>query len=203
MHQAIENFLERPTSHKAAAWVGCLLLLVGGFWYLFYSASSEKYEELSQKVDELETSVTTEKRLASRLKQAKDKLEELNGKLASAIEELPNQSEVDDLLERSSNLGREAGLEMNLFQRREEVYREFYAEVPVSVSVTGTYHQVATFFDEVGRLPRIINISNINIVDPKVGDESVTVKVECTLTAFRYLSEQERAQRAPEKKGRK
>ena len=71
--------------------------------------------------------------------------------------------------------------------------KDFYAEVPVSIAVDGTYHQVATFFDEVGHLSRIVNINQITMKEPVVGDAQVQVKVGCTATTFRYLDEAERA----------
>lgn len=193
MHEAIENILERPTSHKIGIWVGTVLLVVGLFWQFSLSSLLEEKEKLDEVVAKLDSQITTERRLASKLGKAEAKLKELESSLQIALQQLPDKSEIDNLLEKISNLARESGLDLNLFQRKEENFKEFYAEVPVAVSVTGSYHQVATFFDEVSRLSRIVNINQIEITDPKVAEELVEVKVSCVLTAFRYLSEKERA----------
>jgi type IV pilus assembly protein PilO len=205
MHEAIENILERPTSHKIGIWVGTVLLVAGLFWQFSLSGLLDEKEKLDEAVAKLDSQITTERRLASKLGKAEAKLKELESSLQIALQQLPDKSEIDNLLEKISNLARESGLDLNLFQRKEENFKEFYAEVPVAVSVTGSYHQVATFFDEVSRLSRIVNINQIEITDPKVAEELVEVKVSCVLTAFRYLSEKERADQVqtPDKKKRK
>jgi|LakMenEpi03Aug12_release.lakeMendotaPanAssembly.Ray.scaffolds.fasta_scaffold469184_1 type IV pilus assembly protein PilO len=196
MHQAIENILERPTSHKIGIWIATILLILAGFWQFSLSSLIEEREKLDEEVARLDSEILTEKRLAGKLGKAEEKLKDLEARLKGALEQLPDKSEIDNLLEKISNLARESGLDLNLFQRKEENFKDFYAEVPVSVSVTGSYHQVATFFDEVSRLPRIVNINQIEIIDPKPNESSVIVKVSCVLTAFRYLSDKERADQA-------
>lgn len=196
MHPMIEGVLARPTSHKVAIWFISLLIVGGLAWTLYLSKTYKKQETLTENVERLETDVSTEKRLAAKLNQAREKFKSLEVKLQDALQELPDKSEVDDLLERVSNLARESGLELNLFQRRDDNFKEFYAEVPVQVSISGAYHQVATFFDEVGRLPRIVNISNISLIEPKLKEDILNLKVDCNLTAYRYLTETERAQSA-------
>ena len=173
------------------------------FWQLFYSDQVKEHTKLTEGIEALDSEIATEQRLAQRLGKAKERLKDLESKLKIALSELPDKSEIDRILEKISNLAREAGLELNLFKRREENFKEFFAEVPVNVAVTGQYHQVATFFDEVGRLPRIVNINQIALSDPKITPESLTVKVECVLTAFRYLSDQERAEKAPVEKNKR
>jgi len=123
--------------------------------------------------------------------------------LKSALQELPDNREIPDLLSSISSLARDAGLAVPLFKTEPESFREFYAEVPVSISVEGTYHQIATFFDEVGHLPRIVNINQIIIREPRVGDSQVSVKSECVATTFRYLEETERIQSADAEKGKR
>jgi type IV pilus assembly protein PilO len=196
MHQAIEDILERPTSHKIGIWAVAILLIVGCFWQFSLSSLMEERDKLDEEVARLDSEILTEKRLAGKLGKAEEKLKDLEARLKGALEQLPDKSEIDNLLEKISNLARESGLELNLFQRKEENFKDFYAEVPVAVSVTGSYHQVATFFDEVSRLPRIVNINQIEIIDPKLNESSVIVKVSCVLTAFRYLSDKERADQA-------
>ena len=198
MHPVVDGILERPLSHKLGLWIGSILLVAGGFWQFSLSSLMTTEAELNESVIKLDSEIATEKRLAAKLNKAEERLKDLEGRLQSALEQLPDKSEIDNLLEKISNVARESGLELNLFQRKEENFKDFYAEVPVLVSVTGTYHQVATFFDEVSRLPRIVNINQISAFDPKVEEDAVILKVDCVLTAFRYLSDRERSERQPE-----
>ncbi len=206
MHPFIENFLERPTSHKAGFWAGSILLISFVFWQYFYGAALKEQDELSNKVQSLTTEIATEKRLARDLGKFRDQVKELDIKLNQALQELPDTREIPDFLRSISDLAREVGLEVPLFRPLPEVRKDFYAEVPVSITVEGTFHQVATFFDEVGRLPRIVNISGITVREPKIGEDRVVIRADCSATTFRYLDESERVQAAatdPKKRKRK
>ena len=117
MHPAVENFLQRPLSHKVGFWIGSLVLVVGGFWQFSFSSNFKQIEAISEEVLKLDSSIVTERRLAANLDKARDKLKDLESKLSDAVAQLPDKSEIDDLLERISNLARESGLELNLFKR--------------------------------------------------------------------------------------
>ena len=76
--------------------------------------------------------------------------------------------------------------------------REFYADVPVEIDVTGSFHQVATFFDEVGRLERIVNLDQITLTDPQLQESRAVIKSTMLATSFRFLEEGERPQSGTE-----
>ncbi|HMO01580.1 MAG TPA: type 4a pilus biogenesis protein PilO [Oligoflexia bacterium] len=193
MHPLVKKFLERPNSHKAAFIVGNVVLLFALVWFLFYSSRLTTSSDLDQKISDLESKIGQEKRLAANLPKVKKAVQALDVKLKQALQELPDRREIPDLIESISGLARDAGLEVVSFKPETEVYRDFYSEVPVSMVVDGTFHQVATFFDEVGHLPRIVNISRISISEPTVTPERVKIKVACKMTTFRFLDEAERA----------
>ena len=87
-----------------------------------------------------------------------------------------------------------------IFRQKPEGYQEFYAEVPVDMQVRGTYHQVASFFDEVAKLDRIVNVSNIVLRDPQVVDDDLVLEANSTVTTFRFLSDSERRRLIEQKK---
>lgn len=192
MSSVIDNFLERPTSHKVGFWVLTIGFLGFLFWQYMYSAKLEERTELETSVEELNAKITHERRLARNLKRFREEVKDLDIKLKFALQELPDKREIPDLLSAISNLARDAGLEVSLFKPKPENLKEFYAEVPVDISVSGTFHQVATFFDEVGNLSRIVNIDAIAIKEPKVKPELIEIKADCVGTTFRYLDESER-----------
>ncbi|RMG44741.1 MAG: pilus assembly protein PilO [Candidatus Dadabacteria bacterium] len=201
MNPLVENFLERPRSHQIGFWVGSLLLASFIFWQYFYSSKLEEYRKLSDKIEELNNNIAHEKRLARSLPRVKEEVKELNLKLKMALAELPDKREIPDLLTSISNLARDAGLEIIYFKPKGENLKDFYAEVPVSMSVRGTYHQVATFFDEVGNLPRIVNIKLVEMKNPRKSDDRIRITTDCVATTFRYLDESERV--VKKKKGRR
>jgi len=196
MNPNVESFLARPASHKVAFWLLSLAFLTYLFWQYLYSADARELTELRERRDSIESQIVNERRLARNLDKVREQVRDLDAKLQVAMQELPDKQEIPDLLSSVSDLATASGLEVNLFKTRPESLREFYAEVPVTISVAGTYHNVATFFDEVGHLSRIINIDQINIRNPQQTDEGMKVEVDCTATAFRFLDESERV--APE-----
>jgi type IV pilus assembly protein PilO len=117
---------------------------------------------------------------------------ELSAQLRLAEARLPDQKEIPDLLSAVSSAGRESGLEILLFRQKPERFQDFYAEVPVEVLVRGNYHQVATFFDRVGKLDRIVNVSDISMKSPNVEGDTMIVDTACSAITFRFLDEGER-----------
>ena len=91
-----------------------------------------------------------------------------------------------------SNKAQNAGLEILTFRPRAESFQEFYAEVPVDITVKGNYHETIDFFDNVGRLDRLINIDNIGFKNPTINGERVFVETTTVATAYRFLNEAER-----------
>lgn len=192
MNPTIENFMQRPMSHKIGAGVGMVLLLVVIYWQWFFNATNEELTKLQEQVETLRTTKTQEERIARNLPKLKREVEELKVRLNVALKELPDSREIPNLLESVSNLARSVELDVELFRSLPENFKEFYAEVPVSMIVHGTFHQVATFFDEVGHLPRIVNISQIKVHNPNIAPAEVGITAEFLATTFRYLSEEER-----------
>lgn len=193
MHPVVEGFLERPTSHKVIFFGGSLAFLGFVFWTYFYGPLDAEIVTLEEEVQTLQTQIVNEQRLANNLAKFRGEVKDLDARLQFALQELPDKREIPDLLSSISNLARDAGLEVKLFKPRPENIREFYAEVPVEISVSGTFHQVATFFDEVGQLSRIVNINNIFLREPVLSTNLVTLSTDCVATTFRYLDDAERA----------
>ncbi len=140
------------------------------FWTLFlfsYQPKINKIDELKTEQDTLETRVVRAKAKARQLKHFQDKLKKAGTEFKTALKKLPEKKEIPSLLSSISQSGRDAGLEFLLFEPRGEKIKEFYAEIPVSIIVTGNYHQTALFFDKVARLHRIVNVDNIKMIAAK------------------------------------
>lgn len=203
MNDLVNQISERPTSHKIGLLLGVLLFSTYIFWQYFYKKPHEELTTHREQIETLSSKIQTELRLARNLESIRKQVAELDQQLAFALQELPDRREIDDLLRSVSDLASDAGLEVSLFKPLPENKRDFYAEVPVSITVAGTFHQIAAFFDEVGQLSRIVNITDITIREPNVQDASVRVRADCTATTFRYLDESERVAPQAEKKRRR
>ena len=204
MDALLERLLELPPRQR-------VLMLVGGTAFLFFLYAYVLYWPRNQQIAELETQRdqarqerTRKAALAANLDKARADVAQLDGDLKKAVAELPDTKEIPDLLSNISSLGRESGLEIIQFKQRPERFEEFYAAVPVDILVRGTYYQVAAFFDKVGQMARIVNVSDVSIKSPprKTGD-AVTVDTSCAAVTFRFLDEAERERIAKQKEKEK
>jgi len=113
---------------------------------------------------------------------------------------LPVDTEYPAFLSAVQTVANVSGIALTAWSPQPEVPDQFYARVPMKVSLVGRYHQVAKFFYGVGQLDRIINMENISLTDPKLQGEDVLIKTEALATAFRALDET-KAQNPADKRG--
>ncbi|MCB0330671.1 MAG: type 4a pilus biogenesis protein PilO [Bdellovibrionales bacterium] len=200
MNDFLDAFNEWPIYYKIGAWLGALLFCSYIFWQYFYKSPAEDLQKAEDKVESLQGQIRQQRLLARNLPKIRKEVQELDKKLVAALEELPNKQETSRLLESISDLARDAGLSVDLFRELGTTTKEFYGQKSVSLVVTGTFHQVATFFDEVGNLPRIVNINGVSMKQPKIQEDGILLTTGCTATTFWYLSEEERAAQQQQQK---
>ncbi len=131
------------------------------------------------------------KAIADDLENYKEQVEKLQIRFTEALQQLPDSKEIDSLLSNVNKQGEESGLEFLLFKPLSEVPREFYAEVPVKILLKGTYLDVAMFFYKVSKLKRIINITNIIMVEPREVNGKIILNTSCVATTFKFLKSSE------------
>ena len=146
---------------------------------------------------------TRKKNLTRDSAKLKKQLDGLNIMLKKAVAQLPDRKEIPELLSSISGRAREAGLEILIFRPQAENLRDFYAEIPVDIVVRGGFHNVVTFFDEVGRLNRLVNIRNIEMRNPEVKGTKMSVQTLTQAVTFRFLDKAERARIAAAKAAKK
>lgn len=191
MDPQVEKILKLPTKQKVLLLILVLFLEGAALFYTLYQPRLNEYQEHKARLEELQGQIEESRRIANNLPRFKAEYEQLKKDLDAALTELPNQKEIPSLLTSISALGRGAGLEFLLFRPKPEVPRDFYAEVPVDIAVSGTFFNVADFFVAVGKLPRIVNINNVSVGDIKATGDRTTLKVNCLATTFRFLDPKE------------
>jgi type IV pilus assembly protein PilO len=168
--------------------VAAFVLLVGCFFYFSYLPKIEKIKSLSNQKTTLEQQLATAKAKASQLASYREQMKKAQDDFQIAKAVLPETQEIPSLLSNISQSGQDAGLEFLLFQPKTEVKKDFYAEIPVDIKVSGSYHQVATFFDNVSRLYRIVNMQNIEMKSEK---EQAVLATSCTAVTYKFVEEAE------------
>jgi len=196
----LSNLENLEPSRKIAIAIGVPLLALLAYWFLVVSPRMSRTSQLVAHIEEMEQERDKKKFEAEQMPARQKEVDALDKQLKFALTRLPDEKEIPELLSSISNLGRDSGLEILVFRQMPEGFQEFYAEVPVEMSVRGNYHQVAQFLDRVGKLDRIVNVSSIALKAPKNVDESVQLDVNSRITTFRFLSEAERQQLIKEKK---
>ena len=198
--KSIEPFLEKVESLSKAQRVLIsavfFIVILAVFVYFFYWPKFEKIASLKAKVTELEAKLATAKRNAAGLKKYQAQMKAAEAQFNMAMKKLPEKEEIPSLLTSISDSGQAVGLEFLLFEPKAEKKKEFYAEIPVAMSLQGDYHNLAVFFDQVARLNRIVNIENIQMSrgKGKRGKGSSTsdnkrLKATCTAVTYKFIDE--------------
>ena len=170
--------------HRILIFAGTIVLIVGLYIWLVYIPKTGEIKTIKSDLDRLERNIRIAKVKANNLKRLEADLAEAQGDLKVAIKLLPTTSEIPSLLKNITKLGNDSNLEFLLFRPEKQVSKEFYVEIPVSIEVLGSYHDVAIFFDKVGKLDRIVNVVNVNMIPIK--ELSTTLKTSCKATTYKF-----------------
>ena len=178
----------------AAARAVVIIFIMGGVIFLGYwfHTKDQLVELEKQEQHEMDLKVIFEKKAqqAANLEAYEQQLEEMRESFGAMLRQLPNKTEVADLLVDVSQTGLASGLEFELFRPQAELPREFYAELPINIQVIGRYHEFGDFISGVAALPRIVTVHDVNI-SPRIQDGSLLV-MNLTAKTYRYLEEEER-----------
>jgi type IV pilus assembly protein PilO len=168
-----------------------IILLCGGViaaWYYF--DTEDQYKELARveaTEKDLRQEFETKQAKAANLDALRAQLAEMEESFGAMLRQLPNRTEVADLLVDVSQTGLAAGLEFELFQPQAEVPKDFYAELPIKIRVVGTYHEFGEFVSGLAALPRIVTVHDVQISprQKKAGE----LVLEALARTYRYLDE--------------
>ena len=177
-----------PNGVKAAALVVLLIAIVFAGYFFDWK---DRWVTLDNAVVEEETlkqAYLIKKRSAVNLDALKQQLKDIEQSLSALLKQLPDRSEMEALLVDINQVGLRRGLQFELFKpAANETINEFYAELPISIRVTGNYHDIGAFASDVSQLPRIVTLNDINLT--KNSDEKMAL--DATAKTFRYLDEDE------------
>ena len=198
--KSIEPFFEKVEKltkvQRVLISVGFFTLLAGVFIYFLFWPKLEKIQTLTADLKKLEDKLKTAKRNAADLKKFQTKMKEAEAQFNMAMKKLPEKEEIPSLLASISGSGQHVGMDFLLFEPKAEKPKEFYAEIPVAMSIKADYHNLAIFFDQVARLSRIVNIRDIQIGHAK-GKDTQELNTTCTAVTYKFV------EAPPEKKSKK
>jgi len=194
-----------PLLPKVTVLVVLFLVLVGAGWGFVWQDQMDQLDAKRAEEVKLKEDFLNKKRQAVNLDLHVQQLNEIDRSFGALLKQLPNKSEVESLLVEINQAGMGRGLQFELFKPGQEITKDFYAELPIAVKLTGTYHDFGAFAGDIGRLSRIVTLNNVNIVSQQQKDAVLTL--DAVIKTFRYLDEEEMARQkkaaADAKKGGK
>jgi type IV pilus assembly protein PilO len=208
------NDLRRLDPKKIGSWpilpklgvlfITLVLIILAGYWF-DWKAQIEQIDQEKLKEEGLRKTFLTKKSEAINLPAYQKQLEDIEKQFGALLKQLPGKSEMDALLIDINQAGLGRGLQFELFKpAAQETRRDFYAELPITIKVSGNYHDIGAFASDIGKLSRIVTLENIALGAAGKGG---VLALDATAKTFRYLDDEELAQQrrtaTAAKKGKK
>ncbi|MBW2544058.1 MAG: type 4a pilus biogenesis protein PilO [Deltaproteobacteria bacterium] len=185
----LDDIKKLSTGKKLLIGLGLFLLLGYFYWFYLFQPAFEKKVKLGEDLENINRQIVTRQQVANKIEQHKKEIARLEEALQIILAKLPEQKEIPRLLTSVSEAGRDAGLDFVLFEPKAPVSKDFYAEIPVRITVEGKYNDIAVFFDSVANLPRIANITDVEIKKGGKDTEKDILKADCSMKIYMFLEE--------------
>ena len=193
MEKLLENFAKIPLQQKLIG-VGVIVVLVGiGAYFFDIDPARSHIADNDARIEKQEAELLKLQQQAQHRTQFMREVERLKQRLREAEEQLPKQAEIPKLLRDIAYEAQQSGLRLDRFEIQAESQQGDFAQVPVKMSVRGSYHEIAVFFDRLAKMPRIVNVTDVVMLTPQMENKKIVVSSSYTATTYRFLD------KAPEK----
>lgn len=199
----LSNIGKWPTALKVVVIMIFCAVVALALYFAFIRGEIGKLNRAEQKEVSLKQQFERKEAKAVNLAAYKQQLKDIEESFGAMLRQLPSKTEVEGLLVDISQTGLASGIHFQLFQPEAERYIDFYAELPIKIKMTGTYHQFGNFVSGVAALPRIVTLHNISITEGKGKDTKGKLTMELTAKTYRYLDDAEIAAHKKKTKGRR
>ena len=183
----LKTLADWPLPSKLAALALLCVAMVAAGWWFDWRTGMESLDAAKQKETELRGVFTTKKNQAINLDAYKKQLADIEQAFGALLKQLPNKQEMDALITDVNQAGLGRGLQFDLFKPEAETVTEFYAETPIRVKITGSYHDAAAFVSDVSKLSRIVTLQDIAMEPGKDG----VLNMDAVVKTYRYLDDEE------------
>jgi type IV pilus assembly protein PilO len=179
----LNNLAASPYSVKVVGvGVSCVLLLLAGYWF-FISGQIHTYDGLRTQEVALKQQFLQQKMEAAQLPAYEQQMKKMKVMFGGLLQELPNTTHMPEFVTEVTQAGKSSGLQFALFKPEKEVPKDFYAELPIALTVAGTYEQLGHFVGDIAALPRIVTLGDVKVT-AKQGD---FLSMSVTARTYRYL----------------
>jgi type IV pilus assembly protein PilO len=203
MEQYLDKIAKAPAGIKYGGLAGAVIALTAANFFLLVQPTEAKIKAQVEQRRKLDTDLGEKSEIAQNLNERRREMDVLEQKLAEALTELPEKKEIDELLAQLNDVGKKSGLEISRVEPGKESISgtEFFARIPIKMTVSGNYHEISMFLQEVANMRRIVNVNGIALAEPTVKNEKVVLESTFVATTFRFVDQP--AAQDPKQKGKK
>lgn len=186
----LDTILKLPLPKKLLILAGINIVIIGAIYWFLTGPKHEEIKQLDVKKTELVEKLDENRKIAADIPRYQKEKEEMEAKLRQAVAQLPNEKEIPDLIDAISEAAEKAGLKIQLFKPGREISRGFYADIPVNMTVEGRYESMYDFSVKISNLPRIVNLSGIDVRTIKLQKREPVLNANFVATTFRFVPTQ-------------
>lgn len=183
----LENVGVWPLAPRVTLWVFVVVACAAIGWFAVWRAQVEQIETLRQEEVNLKSQFQQKLQQAINLDELRRQKEQVSQYVLTLEKQLPSKAEMDALLSDINQAGVGRGLQFELFRPGQVILRDYYAELPIAVRISGRYHDLGAFTGDIANLPRIVTLNNLSLATGKDG----ALTLDATAKTFRYLDEEE------------
>ena len=187
MDEIIDKVLKAPPLYRWGGLGGVVVLITILNYFLLVSPELTTLERQVSQQRQLDSQLQEKSEIAQNLNERRREMDVLQQKLDEALAELPESADLDELLGQLNEIGRKSGLEVSTVEPAPEEPAQIYVKIPIKMSLTGNYHEIAMFLQSLANLRRIVNVNNIQLGAPTLKAEKVVLNTSFVATTFRFL----------------
>lgn len=203
MEQYLDKIAKAPAAIKYGGLAAAVVAITALNFFLLIQPTEAKIKQQVEQRRKLDLDLAEKSEIAQNLNERRREMDVLEQKLAEALTELPEKKEIDELLAQINDIGKKSGLEIARVEPGKESVAggEFFARIPLKMTVSGNYHEIAMFMQEIANMRRIVNVNGISLSKPTVKNEKVILESSFIATTFRFVEQP--AAPDPKQKGKK
>lgn len=185
---AAENPLTKlPLMGQLGISAGLAVVIIGLFWWQYWDPKTVQEQAKVTQLNTLREDIRKLEAVAAKLEEFRSKVNQLEAQLETLKRFLPPEKETPDLMRKVEYLARQSNLIVRAFRPSATVNKDYYQEWPIAIDVEGNYHNLALFFDRVGRLPRLVNVGNVRVRSQGKQTANNTIAANCAATTYVYV----------------
>jgi type IV pilus assembly protein PilO len=191
MDKYLDQFAKAPPATKFGGLAIAVILMTVANFFMAVSPTEDAIKIVISERRTLDLELAEKSEIAQNLNERRREMDVLEQKLAEALTELPEKKDIEELLAQINDIGKKSGLEISSVTPDKEFVGggEFFARIPLKMTVSGNYHEIALFLQEMANMRRIVNVNNIKLDSPALKNEKVVLQSSFLATTFRFVEQ--------------